>query len=103
MNKPDLRKAALERLDAEWQAAIEQAEELENTLGRLSKALSSCDEMGGTMTIEFQRPLAQKWWVVYQEAGGAMIVRQPEDVPSMMDHEDDLLRSAEARALSSLA
>ena len=95
-HKPDLRGAALERVDAEWLAAITQSEELEQVFDRLSEALRNCDEMGGTMTIEFQRKLAQRWWVEYQEAAGAMIPRHPEDPPPMMAHEDEIpLRAIE--------
>jgi hypothetical protein len=89
--EPNLQVASLEEYTRQWQAAQSRARELQQTYDKLADALRQLATYGAHTTVVFSDPLAQAWWVAYQERAGNMVPRAPDEVPITMAHEDQIV------------
>ncbi len=76
----NLRNAAVEHFQREWDETFDSAVELERCYKRLTDQMNRLAEAGCHMHLQFEG-IHQTWWVAYRESQGDLIPRNPVEAP----------------------
>lgn len=82
----NLRNAAVDGFQKEWDQSFDASIELERCFKRLTDQMARLADAGCHMHLQFSTPLHQQWWIAYRESVGDMIPANPVEAPIPPDH-----------------